>query len=84
MLGTDAGGIEEIVEPNVTGLLHSLGRPSAHDHTIAAIDQNYLLLALLEAPSSSTALVYVFGLQNGCALGRYNLSFSVYNLKNCL
>ncbi|KAJ8535947.1 hypothetical protein K7X08_034348 [Anisodus acutangulus] len=29
VLGTDAGGTKEIVEHNVTGLLHSLGRPGA-------------------------------------------------------
>lgn len=27
MLGTDAGGTQEIVEHNVTGLLHPTGRP---------------------------------------------------------
>lgn len=27
MLGTDAGGTREIVEHNVTGLLHPVGRP---------------------------------------------------------
>ncbi|XP_073015463.1 uncharacterized protein [Primulina eburnea] len=29
VLGTDSGGTKEIVEHNVTGLLHSLGRPGA-------------------------------------------------------
>lgn len=29
VLGTDAGGTKEIVEHNVTGLLHSIGRPGA-------------------------------------------------------
>lgn len=30
MLGTDAGGTKEIVDHNVTGLLHPLGRPGTH------------------------------------------------------
>ena len=29
VLGTDAGGTKEIVERNVTGLLHPVGRPGA-------------------------------------------------------
>ncbi|WMV22296.1 hypothetical protein MTR67_015681 [Solanum verrucosum] len=31
LLGTDAGGTKEIVEHNVTGLLHSLGRPGTQN-----------------------------------------------------
>lgn len=30
MLGTDAGGTQEIVEHNVTGLLHPIGRTGNH------------------------------------------------------
>ncbi|KAM7255720.1 hypothetical protein ACFE04_008618 [Oxalis oulophora] len=30
VLGTDAGGTKEIVDHNVTGLLHPLGRPGSH------------------------------------------------------
>lgn len=30
VLGTDAGGTREIVDHNVTGLLHPLGRPGTH------------------------------------------------------
>ncbi|KAF8393322.1 hypothetical protein HHK36_021563 [Tetracentron sinense] len=44
VLGTDAGGTQEIVEHNVTGLLHPLGRPGTQ-----ALAQN--LLFLLKNPS---------------------------------
>lgn len=40
MLGTDAGGTKEIVEHNVTGLLHPLGRPGAE---VLAKHLKYLL-----------------------------------------
>lgn len=40
VLGTDAGGTKEIVEHNVTGLLHSLGRPGAQ---VLAHNIQYLL-----------------------------------------
>ncbi|KAJ7962953.1 Glycosyl transferase, family 1 [Quillaja saponaria] len=30
VIGTDAGGTQEIVEHNVTGLLHPVGRPGNH------------------------------------------------------
>lgn len=40
MLGTDAGGTKEIVEHNVTGLLHSLGRPGTQ---VLASNLQYLL-----------------------------------------
>lgn len=40
VLGTDSGGTKEIVEHNVTGLLHPLGRPGAQ---ILAKDIQYLL-----------------------------------------
>ncbi|CAN4086797.1 unnamed protein product [Withania somnifera] len=40
VLGTDAGGTKEIVEHNVTGLVHSLGRPGAQ---VLAQNIQYLL-----------------------------------------
>lgn len=40
VLGTDAGGTKEIVEHNVTGLLHSLGRPG---NQVLASNLQYLL-----------------------------------------
>ncbi|XP_027122654.1 uncharacterized protein [Coffea arabica] len=40
VLGTDSGGTKEIVEHNVTGLLHPLGRPGAQ---VLAKDIQYLL-----------------------------------------
>ncbi|XP_016478123.1 uncharacterized protein LOC107799516 [Nicotiana tabacum] len=40
VLGTDAGGTKEIVEHNVTGLLHPLGRPGAQ---VLAQNLQYLL-----------------------------------------
>ncbi|KAJ9179124.1 hypothetical protein P3X46_010947 [Hevea brasiliensis] len=40
VLGTDAGGTKEIVEHNVTGLLHPVGRPGTH---ILAQNLQYLL-----------------------------------------
>lgn len=40
VLGTDAGGTKEIVEHNVTGLLHPLGRAGAQ---VLAKDLKYLL-----------------------------------------
>nr|GMC68760.1 uncharacterized protein LOC109189256 isoform X1 [Ipomoea batatas] len=40
VLGTDAGGTKEIVEHNVSGLLHPLGRPGAQ---VLAQDLQYLL-----------------------------------------
>ncbi|XP_061359535.1 uncharacterized protein LOC133303623 [Gastrolobium bilobum] len=43
VLGTDAGGTQEIVEHNVTGLLHPIGRPGNH-----FLAQN--LMFLLENP----------------------------------
>ncbi|KAK4361931.1 hypothetical protein RND71_017172 [Anisodus tanguticus] len=45
VLGTDAGGTKEIVEHNVTGLLHSLGRPGAQ---VLAHNLQYLLNNPLE------------------------------------
>ncbi|KAF5204524.1 Udp-glycosyltransferase superfamily protein [Thalictrum thalictroides] len=44
VLGTDAGGTKEIVEHNVTGLLHPLGRPGSQ-----VLSQN--LLYLLKNPT---------------------------------
>ncbi|WOH05564.1 hypothetical protein DCAR_0624983 [Daucus carota subsp. sativus] len=40
VLGTDAGGTKEIVEHNLTGLLHPLGRPGSH---ILSENLRYLL-----------------------------------------
>ncbi|CAN4088939.1 unnamed protein product [Withania somnifera] len=40
VLGTDAGGTKEIVEHNVTGLVHPLGRPGAQ---VLALNIQYLL-----------------------------------------
>lgn len=40
VLGTDAGGTKEIVEQNVTGLVHPVGRPGTH---ILAQNLKYLL-----------------------------------------
>lgn len=40
VLGTDAGGTREIVEHNVTGLLHPLGRPGVE---VLARDLQFLL-----------------------------------------
>ncbi|RAL41300.1 unnamed protein product [Cuscuta campestris] len=40
VIGTDAGGTKEIVEHNITGLLHPLGRPGA---SVLAQDLQYLL-----------------------------------------
>lgn len=49
VLGTDSGGTKEIVEHNVTGLLHPLGRPGAQ---VLAKDIKYLL----ENPSARKQL----------------------------
>lgn len=49
MLGTDAGGTKEIVEHNVTGLLHPVGRPGNK-----VLAQN--LLFLLRNPSTRLQL----------------------------